>query len=305
MIIHFRYYSIASYMGYTNLTSPTTNDLILDLIVTVVEYTTFGNQPIKKKGFCSSFLADVDIGSPIHLFIKSSGFHLPGTQIDPMQRRTSVLEKLGKTTCTIGKEPILLIAAGSGIAPFRGFYQQLLLNSIEAQHHKDIVNAIEESDYNDASSVLALQKLILELVSQCENGMCSKRSIKLFYGCHSVESNLLYKETELYSAVLNRFDAFSRDCHEPKQYNYQIMEKQSELVYSSLVKRCGYIYVCGKITMADSVYKSFCSIISKHLDKDNKKDENKRHNLFSEQIAEDFINSLKDNGRYDEDIFGN
>ena len=301
----YRYYSIASYLGYANLVSSEENDLIIDLIIAVVEYSTNENPPIKKKGLCSRFLAEVELGSSVYLFIKPSEFHFPGTNKEQMQRRTSVLEKLGETTCTKGKEPILLIAAGSGIAPFRGYYQQLLLNSIEIQHHKDIVNAIEDLDFNDSSAVLALQKLILELVSQCENGMCSKRSIKLFYGCRSKESNLLSMETELYSAILNRFDAFSGDVSEPKQYNYQRMAKQPELIYSSLVKRCGYVYVCGKISMADDVYKTLCSIISNHLDNENKFDISQHSNLYSEQIAEDFINSLKDNGRYHEDIFGN
>ena len=291
-------------MDFANHTSSEENDLTIDLIITVVEYLTNGDHPIKKKGFCSSFLAEIDIGSHVYFYIKSSGFHLPGTKRAQIQRRTSVLEAMGETTCTKGKEPILLIGAGSGIAPFRGFYQQLLLNSIESQHHKDIVNAIEQLDYDDSSAVLALKKLILELVSQCEHGMCSKRSIKLFYGCYSEESNLLSKETELFSAILNRFDAFSRDDNAPKQYNYHIMEKQSELIYSSLVKRCGYIYVCGKITMADAVYKTFCSIITNHFEKYSKVNENKDITFPPKQIAEDFINSLKDNGRYDEDIFG-
>ena len=291
-------------MDYTNHISSQENDLIIDLIVTVVEYLTNGGQPIKKKGFCSSFLAEIDIGSHVYIYIKPSGFHLPGTERAQTQRRTSVLEAMGETTCTKGKEPILLIGAGSGIAPFRGFYQQLLLNSIETQHHKDIVNAIEQLNYDDSSAVLAVKKLILELVSQCEDGMCSKRSIKLFFGCHSKESNLLSEETELFSAILNRFDAFSRDDNAPQQYNYHIMEKQSKLIYSALVKRCGYIYVCGKITMANSVYKTFCSIIANHLEKYSEINGNKNITFHPQQIAEDFINSLKDNGRYDEDIFG-
>ena len=291
-------------MEYTNLTSSNENDVIIDLVVTVVEYTAKGEQPIEKKGSCSSFLADVDIGSSVHLFLKSSGFHLPGTKKARTQRRSSVLETLGGTTCIKGKEPILLICTGSGIAPFRGFYQQLLLDSIEVQHQKEVVNAIETLDYNDTLASNALKKSIKELVSKCKDGTCSKKSIKLFFGCHSMESNLLSKETDLYSAILNRFDAFSRDDHEPKQYNYHIMEKQSELIYSSLVKRCGYIYVCGKIAMADAVFKTFCSIIALHLQKETGPNEKKASESFLQQVAEDFINSLKDNGRYDEDIFG-
>ena len=294
-------------MEYTNFISENKDDVILDLVLAVFEYETKGIQGILKKGFCSTFLAEAKIESEVRLFIKPSKFHLPNTTNDEsIHKKLSVLETLGKMTSTKGLEPILLIGAGSGIAPFRGFYQQIMLNSINPQYHSEVVEKIESLNYNDDSEVDNLKKLIEKYVHQCKGEDCSKRSIKLFFGSRGKDVNLLSRETELYSTILTRFDAFSREEDVPKEYNYQVMEKQSKLVYNALVKQSGFIYVCGKIDMADTVFKSFVSIIAQHLIEDNEIDDNDKEELeFVNQIAEDFINSLRDNGRYDEDIFGN
>ena len=81
-------------MDYANHTSSEENDLTIELIVTVVEYLTNGDQPIKKKGFCSSFLTEIDIGSNVYFYIKSSGFHLPGTKRAQIQIRRTQIQKI-------------------------------------------------------------------------------------------------------------------------------------------------------------------------------------------------------------------
>ena len=292
-------------MEYTNLTSENNNDVVLDLLLAVVEYETEGIQGMQKEGLCSNFLANAELESDVFMFIKRSEFHLPETKNPFTERKLSVLETLGKITSIKGLEPVLLIGAGSGLAPFRGFYQQMMLNSIEKQHHQEIVQKIENLNYEDSSEVDVVKKLIETYVERCKEGMCSKRSIKLFFGCRNQENNLLSKETKLYETFLTRFDAFSNDESYPKEYNYQVMDKQSRIVYNALVKQSGFIYVCGKITMADDVFKCVASIIAKHLVQDNGIADDKERISFVEQIAEDFLNSLRDNGRYDQDIFGN
>ena len=54
--------------------------MFVDLLVTVVEYTLDGQtrKNIKRKGFCSNYLADLEIGSDVAMYLRSSpSFHLP------------------------------------------------------------------------------------------------------------------------------------------------------------------------------------------------------------------------------------
>ena len=160
--------------------------MILDLILTILEYKTEGVQGLKKKGFCSNYLADADIGSTILLFLKPSNFHLP---ISPNI-----------------KQPILLIGAGAGLAPFRGFWQQLMIDSLKDENRTDVVQHLEKFDftdkmYNDNSN----------LIAERFTGGSKRKLIYLFFGCRDKQCNLLEKETNLYSDIVHRFDAFSRE----------------------------------------------------------------------------------------------
>ena len=54
--------------------------MFVDLLVTVVEYTVEGQKTkvIKRKGFCSNYLADLEIGSDVSMYLRSSpSMHLP------------------------------------------------------------------------------------------------------------------------------------------------------------------------------------------------------------------------------------
>ena len=98
---------------------------LVDLILTVLEYKTGGLHGIERKGFCSNHLADADIGESIMLYFKESTFHLPPNLLHQTVRR-----------------PILMIGAGSGIAPFRGFWQQVVFDSFEESKRNDLFEQI-------------------------------------------------------------------------------------------------------------------------------------------------------------------
>ena len=271
-----------------------------------MEYETEGIQGVQKKGFCSTFLAEAEIGLDVCLCIKQSGFHLPE------KKDSSAPEDLSKMTSFTGREPILLIGAGSGLAPFRGFWQQILINITDPKYHKNIVQKIEGLNYDDedVSEVDALKKLVNSCIQKSTQGVdrkcqnvLSKRSIKLFFGCRNRESNLLSKETELYSGFLTRFDAFSREKDVPKEYNHDVMKKQAELVYTTLVKQGGVVFVCGKMAMADSVFQRFIGTVAQRLIKDSNMENDEEKIAFTEKTAQYLLNSLKDNGRYYEDLF--
>ena len=123
----------------------------------------------------------------------------------------------------------------------------------------------------------------------------------MFFGCRDKGCNLLEQETTFYSDILTRFNAFSRDPNCPKQYVSDVMKKEHHLIYNSLVEQNGLIYVCGKIAMADTVFKTLVSIIAEQLLEQHVLETAESANV----TAEDFINSLIDDGRYHQDIFGN
>lgn len=136
-----RYYSISS----SSLASSSSTVLQIDLTVGVVQFS--GGVAQTKSGLCSNFLATVPLGSSVYAFLRSApSFHLP---VDP-------------------RANVILVGAGTGIAPFRAFLQ-----------HRDI---LMKRDVNNNSNL--------------EFG-----KIKLFFGCRS-PSNQLYRD-ELAEMIIN------------------------------------------------------------------------------------------------------
>ena len=270
-----RYYSIASSSDYTRIASTGGTNPILDIILTVLEYKTEGMQGLKRKGFCSNYLADANIGSSVLLFLKPSNFRLP---ISP----------------TNG-QPILLIGAGAGIAPFRGFWQQLMLNSITEPNRIEVVQQMELLDFNYAKG----QDTASDTADEFSD-LLKAKVVSLFFGCRNKQCNLLEDETKVYSKIMNRFNAFSRESNLTKQYVSDVMQKEHQSIYHSLVEQNGLVYVCGKISMASSVFKTLVAIVAEQLIQQNVINNPESANI----TAEDFINSLIDDGRYHQDIFG-
>lgn len=159
----------------------------------------------KKQGVCSSFF-DRSPESCIPCFVRPApSFRLPDD--------SSV--------------PIILIGAGSGIAPFRSFWQE--------------------------RDVMASQKGIDSL------GKCI-----LFFGCRSKNVDYLYQEE--HSQLLRRgnlhqvFLALSREEGRKKTYVQDEVYIQRALVYSLLENDGAHVYVCGDAEMADEVRKSLVNV---------------------------------------------
>lgn len=92
-----RFYSVASFAKKKG---------VVDLLLNVVNYKTEGG--FTKKGLCSNFLSDLPLGKGLAIYHRSApAFHLP----DLKQNEEDV--------------PMILIGAGSGLAPFRGFWEQV------------------------------------------------------------------------------------------------------------------------------------------------------------------------------------
>ena len=240
----------------------------------MLEYKTEGLQGMDRKGFCSNYLADADVGESIMLYFKESSFHLPPNLLHQAVRR-----------------PILMVGAGSGIAPFRGFWQQVMVDSLGDLEREKSIEQLSKIKIGDQTSNISFEKMPTSSDTTC---------MTMFFGCRDQESNLLKYETNMFSNIIRRFNAFSREHNLPKQYVSDVMKKEYQLIYDALVEKNGLIYVCGKITMADTVFKTLVSIIAEQLVEQQVVDNRESANV----TAEDFINSLIDDGRYHQDIFG-
>ncbi len=162
-----RYYSIASSPQYTLMNDgsvKTSKRSHVDLLLNVVEYTTRGG--IDRKGLCSNHINDMAVGGKAAVFLRSApAFHLP---------------KLGVEDDV----PLILVGAGSGLAPFRGFWEQVCLES-------SCVDLEEQKAIQSAPS--------------------RENKLQLFYGCINRKADLLRDETDVLAKdLLTRHSAFSR-----------------------------------------------------------------------------------------------
>ena len=150
-------------------------------------------------GVASSYLSSLQTGDPIHVAVRASNahFHLPAQPED---------------------EPIILIAAGTGIAPFRGFVQE-------------------------RAALINNQKTLAPAV--------------LYYGCRGAERDDLYADEfaqwEAKGAVTVR-RAYSRDTGAPYKYVQDVLAAHDDEL-RDLWKRNAKVYVCGSRAISQAVDK--------------------------------------------------
>ncbi|TWW60210.1 Nitric oxide synthase, brain [Takifugu flavidus] len=194
-----RYYSISS--------SPDLHPGEIHLTVAVVSYRTRDGAGSIHHGVCSSWLSRIEKGEMVPCFVRSApSFQLP---------------KNNQTPC-------ILVGPGTGIAPFRSFWQHRLY---DLEH----------------------------------NGIESCPMI-LVFGCRQSEIDHIYKEETIQAKNKNVFKelytAYSREPGKPKKYVQDALREQlSERVYQCLREEGGHIYVCGDVTMAGDVLKNVQQII--------------------------------------------
>ena len=96
------------------------------------------------------------------------------------------------------------------------------------------------------------------------------------------DNNLLEFEREV---------AFSREPSHPKQYVQNLIIRDATQIYELWQRKGGYIYICGKIQMAEEVGQAVLEIL-KHMGNMDK--------TAAAETLEDMRRQL----RYQEDIFG-
>ncbi|KAM9194759.1 nitric oxide synthase 1 isoform 1-T1 [Dugong dugon] len=195
-----RYYSISS--------SPDMYPDEVHLTVAIVSYRTRDGEGPIHHGVCSSWLNQIQADEVVPCFVRGApSFHLP--------RNPQV--------------PCILVGPGTGIAPFRSFWQQ---RQFDIQH----------KGMNPCPMVLV-------------------------FGCRQSKIDHIYKEETLQAknkgVFRELYTAYSREPEKPKKYVQDILQEQlAEPVYRALKEQGGHIYVCGDVTMAADVLKAIQRILT-------------------------------------------
>nr|XP_020728868.1 nitric oxide synthase, endothelial [Odocoileus virginianus texanus] len=195
-----RYYSVSS--------APSAHPGEVHLTVAVLAYRTQDGLGPLHYGVCSTWLSQLKTGDPVPCFIRGApSFRLPP---DPYV-------------------PCILVGPGTGIAPFRGFWQERL-HDIESK---------------------GLQPAPMTLV----------------FGCRCSQLDHLYRD-EVQDAqqrgVFGRvLTAFSREPDSPKTYVQDILRTElAAEVHRVLCLERGHMFVCGDVTMATSVLQTVQRILA-------------------------------------------
>uniref|UniRef100_A0A4W4F7Y9 Nitric oxide synthase n=1 Tax=Electrophorus electricus TaxID=8005 RepID=A0A4W4F7Y9_ELEEL len=197
-----RYYSISS--------SPDLHPGEVHLTVAVVSYRTRDGAGPIHHGVCSSWLSSLEPGDMVPCFVRGAPtFRMPKDS----------------------KVPCILVGPGTGIAPFRSFWQQRLFD--------------------------------------LENKGIKSCPMILVFGCRQSQMDHIYREETIQAKNKEVFEelytAYSREPGRPKKYVQDVLREQlSETVYRCLKEEWGHIYVCGDVTMAGDVLKTIQQIIKQH-----------------------------------------
>jgi len=174
--------------------------------VAVVKYCTHGGQGEPREGVCSNYLNVIDQDEEVACFIRRApAFHLP---------------KDSKTPC-------ILVGPGTGIAPFRSFWQQ-------RSHDRT----------RDSTMVLLFG--------------CRNSEQDHIYK-EEVDDCLRRK------ALSHAYTAYSRDKKFKKKYVQDIIENEiASFVVEKIVEQNGHFYVCGDVKMANGVSDALIKVLMTH-----------------------------------------
>ena len=194
-----RYYSISS--------SPLNNNATFDLTVGRLHYRGGGAAMRLNLGFCSDFLATMPLQSVVDVAIKPAPtFRLPRD-----------------STC-----PILMIAGGTGIAPFKGFVDE-----------RQNLSSSSSSNLGDSW---------------------------LIYGCRTQQNELYRNEMQKASEnghLTKYLVAYSREKDIPKTYIDVQIRNNADAIRDLILNKHGHIYVCGDVRIEVAAQNALFDIFGK------------------------------------------
>ncbi|KAL3869039.1 hypothetical protein ACJMK2_041766 [Sinanodonta woodiana] len=231
-----RYYSISS--------SPALYPGEIHATVAVVKRRTQGGKGALREGVCSSWLKRIAPGTIVPCFIRTvRSFHMPNDN-------------------TL---PVIMVGPGTGIAPFRSFWQQR-----------------------------KVERKMLPVPHVPDKFRSGWGRIDLYFGCRMPQVDDIYRkdlQTAKEEGVLtNVYTVYSREPGKPKMYVQDYLIRNGSDVYNSIVLEGGHIYVCGEAKMAEDI----TSALEKIFEKEGN---------MPAQDAKNFILKLRYSNQYHEDIF--
>jgi nitric oxide synthase oxygenase domain/subunit/sulfite reductase alpha subunit-like flavoprotein len=335
-LLQSRYYSISS--------SPKTNPGQVDITVAVVAYHTksppdapdkvmakrFSIHPHPTKGpkhfgVCSNWLNKIEIGSTVPCFFrKAANFHMPldpmtpiimvgpGTGIAPFrsfwEERIYQIEKLRKyrmktsepispiTATSLAPLPFNLVRASSdlGLMKHRPVRKSMGPSSQPARHELDNRSDEETSPKLRPRSMSLGDKNHTAISEMVQATSRDFGPMYLFFGCRQSNVDHLYKEDMRKAKLLGALDefcvGFSREQGQPKMYVQDKMREDADMLVKLLLEGA-HFYVCGDISMARDVQYVLNDILVKNA-------------AMTVQEAKEFVDAMKENNMYHEDIFG-
>ena len=141
------------------------------------------------RGCATAWLARLDVGAKVWCHVRTTTFRLPRSP----------------TT------PVVMVGAGTGLAPYRGFLQERLHNGAGA-----------------------------------DGGTC-----ELFFGCRRPDTDFLYRDElakfRKKNVLTDLHTAFSREKPGVKDYVQHVLDRQGDRVWEMLRRKGGrgHIYICG------------------------------------------------------------
>jgi NADPH-ferrihemoprotein reductase len=132
----------------------------------------------------------------VPVFIQKANFHLPKDK----------------------NTPIIMIGPGTGLAPFRGFIQDRM---VDTEREKESPSPLTPTEVAESL---------------------------LFFGCRGSQVDYIYRE-ELEEAqrrgVIQLHVAFSREDPNRKHYVQHLIEDKAEEVFKAIYEKKGIVYICG------------------------------------------------------------
>jgi len=294
-----RFYSISS--------SPDLFPGEVHLTVAVVQYNKRSGKGPVHHGVCSTWLNSLQPGDKVPCYVRQAQtFHMPEDS-------------------TV---PVIMVGPGTGIAPFRSFWQQRLFDISNKCPPKpktcDVTPdsspqirrrnfAVSGDDSPDSSP--RIQQRIFTGNSSLQRQIFSEKDddttvangntrnahlgkwgeMLLFFGCRNSTQDYIYKDEMAQAkgkgALTEIWAAHSREPQQPKRYVQDMLKQEAFDICEKMLSQKGHFYVCGDVSMAEDVCRTLQTLLQEYA-------------AMSQQEAQETVDKMKSSGRYHEDIFG-